>query len=64
MTRILESRKGNLSIKIKIFPEVGEFKLQDVPQIISQVMDEYLEGLDCMESLMDILCDSDLEEGI
>ena len=64
LTRILESRKGNLNIKIKMFPEVGEFKLQDVPQIISQVIDEYLEGLDCMESLMDILCDSDLEEGI
>ena len=64
LTRILESREGDLGIKIKMFLEIGEFKLQDVSQIISHVIDEYLEGLDCMENLMDILGDSDLGEGI
>ena len=64
LTRILESREGDLGIKIKMFLEIGEFKLQEVPQIISLVIDEYLEGLDCMENLMDILGDSDLGEGI
>ena len=64
MTRILESRKGDLDIKIKMFLEIRELKLQEVTQIISRVTDEHLEGLDCMENLMDILGDPDLGEGI
>ena len=53
-----------MDIKIKMFLEIEEFKLQEVAQIISRVIDEYLEGLDCRENLIGILREPNLGEGI